>query len=63
MLDESLLRDRFEQILDHQREMEGVYASMADGADCPMAREQIEQIRRDKRRHVMLVERVFEILG
>jgi hypothetical protein len=63
MLEHAMLRDRFEELLDDQRRIEGVYASMADTTDDPSLREQIQQIHRDKCRHVYLTERLIEILG
>ncbi len=63
MLDDAFLRDRFEQLLTQQRRAEGFYASMLDRTPDPARREQLEQIHREKRRHILLTERMLEILG
>ena len=63
MLDQALLRDQFQQLLDRQRQAEGVYASLAADATDPGVREQAQQIQREKRKHILLTERMLEIVG
>ena len=62
MLDQTVLRERFEGLLAQARQAEGVYASLASQVHDPQLREQVEQIHRDKRRHILLTERLLEIV-
>ena len=63
MLDEALLRDRFEDLLEQQRQVEGLYSSLAERVDDPAVRDHIDQLCREKRRHIELTERLLEIVG
>ena len=62
MLDQTVLRERFEGLLAQEQQAEGVYASLASQVRDPQLREQVEQIHRDKRRHILLTERLLEIV-
>ena len=63
MLDQALLRERFEALLDQERHVVGMYASMAsESDDDPSRRELAEMLHRDKRRHIELAERLLEIV-
>lgn len=62
MLDNEILRERFEDLLNQQRQSVGVYASLASGLTDPKARAEAEQIHRDKKRHIELTERLLEIV-
>ena len=62
MLDHALLRERFEALLDRERHVEGMYASMASESADPSRRELAEMLHRDKRRHIQLAERLLEIV-
>ena len=47
MLDHALLRERFEALLDRERHVEGMYASMASESADPSRRELAEMLHRE----------------
>lgn len=57
-----MLREQFEKLLDQQREAEQIYAQLAGYVSDADSREQIAQMRRQKRKHIVLTERLLEIL-
>ena len=63
MLDHALLRERFQALLDQERRVEGIYASLASESADPARRELADRLRRDKKRHIQLAERLLEIVG
>lgn len=62
MLDQAILRERFEQLLLQERQAESLYADMLANVSEPSVREQIEQLHREKQRHVALTERLLELV-
>jgi rubrerythrin len=62
MLEQALLRERFEELLDQQRQAAGFYAAWAARLTDPKLRQQVEQIHREKTRHIALTERLLEIV-
>jgi ferritin-like metal-binding protein YciE len=62
MLEEALLRDQFEAILDQERQVARAYADLLGKVDDPAVREQVEELLREKERHVELAERLLEIV-
>lgn len=62
MLEQALLRDRFEVLLGQQQQALQAYASLAANVVDPSLRDQVEQLQRDKQRHVELTERLLEIV-
>jgi hypothetical protein len=62
MLDQSFLRERFEDLLTHQEAALGHYESAASEETDPQARTHLEDILRDKKRHVELTRRLLEIV-
>ncbi|MBN1943388.1 MAG: hypothetical protein JW849_08865 [Phycisphaerae bacterium] len=61
MLDQLLLREQFKTLQETQREALGQYESAARDAD-PAARADLDQLCREKRRHLELTERLLEIV-
>jgi len=61
-VEQVLLAEAFQTLLEHERQAEKTYRELAGRAKDPSAREQIELILREKRRHVELVERLLEIV-
>ena len=62
MLEQATLRERFQTLLEQQRQALMVYESVA-GLSCdPGVRKQALQIRKEKERHIRLTERVLEIV-
>jgi rubrerythrin len=62
MLEQAMLREQLEDLLTQQREAEQIYARMAGYVSDADAREQLAQVRRQKRKHIVLTERLLEIL-
>jgi rubrerythrin len=62
MLEQSILREQFQQLLRKEREAEQAYADLAGKVTDPAVREQIDQLRRDKQRHIALTERLLELV-
>lgn len=61
-VEHAMLAEKFEALLATEREAEKVCANLAAEITDPAAREQVEQMHREKRRHVQLVERLLEIV-
>ena len=57
-----MLTERFRQLLEQERQAEMLSAEMVGQVSDPAARQQLEEMHRDKLRHVQLVERLLEIL-
>ena len=57
-----MLREQIEGLLAKQQEAEQMYARMAGYVSDAGAREQLDQVRRQKRKHILLTERLLEIL-
>lgn len=62
MLEQALLREQVQELLAAERQAEAAYANLAQGASDPVLKEQLEQLCRDKQRHIRLAERLLEIL-
>lgn len=62
MLEQAMLREQIEDLLARQQEAEQMYARLAGYVSDADAREQIDQVRRQKRKHIVLTERLLEIL-
>jgi len=61
-IEHAMLAERFEALLEAQRRAESVYAHLAERITDPALREQVEEIGREKHRHVRLTERLLEIV-
>ncbi len=62
MLEQTALREQVQALLAKERQAEDAYAKLAATAGDAEVRQQIEQLRRDKQRHIRLAERLLEIL-
>jgi rubrerythrin len=62
MLEEALLRDQFGALLDQERQAAKAYEDLLPTIKDAAVREQVEQLLRDKHRHVELAERLLEIV-
>lgn len=62
MLETVFIEEQFLSILDRARRAEQMYAALADSAEDSSTREEMDQLRRDKQRHVRLAERLLEIV-
>ena len=61
-LEQTTLRQRFQSLLERQRQVLAVYESAAAASADPALRKQAIQLRKDKERHVRLTERLLEIV-
>ncbi len=61
-LEQISLRQRFESLLDQQRQVLAVYESAAAASTDPAVHKQAIELRKDKERHVRLTERLLEIV-
>jgi len=62
MLEQAALREQFQRLLDTERQAQQVYADLLAKTDDEKIRQEIEQLCRDKQRHMQLAERLLEIL-
>lgn len=62
MLEQAMLREQFLALLDKERQAERTYAELSSRLTDPALRRQIEQLQRDKQRHIALAERLLEIV-
>ena len=62
MLEQALLRERFESLLKIEQEVQRAYEDLASLVDDPHGRQQIQQLARDKQRHIELTQRLLEMV-
>ena len=62
MLEQQRLREQFQALLCQERQALTAYSELAATVDDPALRDQVEQLWRDKLRHVELTERLLEIV-
>lgn len=63
MLEQAVLREQFQMLLSQEQQALQAYADLVAKVDDPAVREQVEQLRREKQRHVELTERLLEIVA
>ena len=61
MLEQAALREQFQTLLAREQYAAEIYGELAGKVD-PALRDQVEQLHREKLRHVRLTERLLEIL-
>lgn len=57
-----MLREQFEKLLNQQREAEQIYARLSGYVSDASYRNRIDEVRRQKRKHIILTERLLELL-
>jgi len=62
MFEETLLAEQFERLLAEAQQAERMYAGIAEETDDAGLKEQFQELRRDKRRHIEMTERLLEIV-
>ena len=62
MYDQALLAEQFEKLLERAEQAEQMYVGIADETDDPDLRERFQELSREKRRHIMMTERLLEIV-
>ncbi|MFB3893341.1 MAG: hypothetical protein ACE15C_15110 [Phycisphaerae bacterium] len=62
MLEQEQIAEQFQALLEMEKKAEALYAELAARAD-PALRARIEELRRDKLRHIRLTERLLEIVS
>ena len=63
MFEGAVLAEQFEELLDREQEAVRLYAAWVSEAADPTMREEVEQLLREKQRHIELTERLLEIVG
>jgi rubrerythrin len=63
MFEQAILAERFASLLTEQQSAERMYADLVPRITDPRLREQIEQLHREKQRHIELTERLLEIVA
>ena len=62
MLEQLMFADQFKELLACQQKAVCAYGDLAGRIDDPKLRDQVEQLQRDKQRHIRLTERLLEIV-
>lgn len=62
MLEQVMLAQQIETLIQAQRQAAGTYASLASKAADPAVRTQLQQLCRDKEKHIALAQRILEII-
>ena len=62
MFEEAELAEQFNALLDQQQLAADHYAAVAAQTDDPQVRRQVEQVCREKKRHIQLTQRLLEIV-
>ncbi|MCP4377155.1 MAG: hypothetical protein GY794_13385 [bacterium] len=62
MFEEAELAEQFNALLDQQQQAADYYATVASNTDDPHVRRQVEQVHREKKRHIQLTQRLLEIV-
>jgi len=63
MLEQATLREQFQTLLSQEQQALEAYADLVAKVTDPAVRQQVEQLHRDKQRHVELTERLLEIVA
>ena len=63
MLEQATLREQFQTLLSQEQQALEAYAELVAKVTDPAVRQQVEQLHRDKQRHVELTERLLEIVA
>lgn len=62
MLEQAQLAEQFRKLLEQERLAEASYGELIQQLDDTALRQQVEQLLRDKQRHIRLTQRLLEIL-
>ncbi len=62
MLEHVQLTEQFQELLEQQRQAMSAYNELAKKFDDPQIREEIDQLCKEKLRHIALTERLLEIV-
>ena len=62
MLEQAMLRDQFQALLVQEQQAEKVYAELVARITDSELLQQVQQLHRDKQRHIRLTERLLEIV-
>ncbi len=62
MLEQAEISQQFHDLLEMERQAERLYAELLGGVGDPAVRQQLDQLLRDKQRHIRLTERLLEIV-
>ncbi|MCL2700121.1 MAG: hypothetical protein FWE88_00335 [Phycisphaerae bacterium] len=62
MLEQALLREQIQAFLTTENQTHQAYARLMEATENPQLREQLEQLGKEKQRHIRLTEQLLEIL-
>ncbi len=62
MFEEAILSEQFQRLLLKQQEVANAYSKLLEDLDDPELRSQVDEVVREKQRHVRLSERLLEIV-
>ena len=62
-LEQALLREQFQTLLTQQQQALMACGELLRSVQDPAVREQVQQLHREKQRHIELTERLLEIIG
>ena len=62
MLEQAMLSEQFQSLLSGEQQAMRMYAELAARLDDPGVRNQIQELLRDKERHIRLAQRLLEIV-
>jgi len=62
MFEQVILAEQFQNLLAQAQRAEQMYADLANHLTDRAMRQEVEQLRRDKRRHILLTERLVELV-
>jgi rubrerythrin len=62
MLEQAILRQRFESLLKTEQEVQRAYEELSRLVQDPLQQAQIQQLIREKQRHIELTQRLLELV-
>ena len=62
MFEQAILSEQFQRLLLKQQEVAEAYSELLKGLDDPKLRDQLDEVLREKQRHLRLSERLLEIV-
>jgi len=61
-LEQEQIASQFQALLEMEKQAEALYAQLLDKVEDATVRQKLEQLRKDKQRHIRLTQRLLEIV-
>ena len=61
-LEQEQIASQFQALLEMEKQAEALYAQLLDKVEDASTRQKLEQLRKDKQRHIRLTQRLLEIV-